>query len=83
MARRGRNSSPLSNPVVIRVFPSRIEAELARSALKAAKIISLVSADDVGGTDQALWLLTGVKLLVRASDADAARLILGPEGESG
>ena len=78
MARRGRKLA-IEQPVVIRVFPSRIEAELARSALKAAKIISLVSADDVGGTDQALWLLTGVKLLVRASDADAARLILGPE----
>ena len=78
MARRGRKLA-IEQPVVIRVFPSRIEAELARSALKAAKIISLVSADDVGGTDQALWLLTGVKLLVRASDADDARLILGPE----
>ena len=40
---------PDSELVAVRTFPNRIEAELARSALEAAEIDSMVEADDAGG----------------------------------
>jgi hypothetical protein len=64
-----------ANLVVIRTFLNRIEAELAHSALEAAGIESLVAADDVGGIRPSLWM-GGVRLLVRATDAEEAEKIL-------
>jgi len=59
--------------VVVGTFPNRIEAEIAQGALEAAEIESIVSADDAGGTDPGLG---GVRLLVRAEDAErAGRLV--------
>jgi hypothetical protein len=62
--------------VVVRTFLNRIEAELAQSALEAADIESIVSADDAGGLRPGLWM-GGVRLLVRAEDAEGAGKILG------
>jgi hypothetical protein len=62
--------------VVVGTFPNTIEAELARGALQAADIASLVSADDAGGLRPSLWL-SGVRLLVRPEDARQAQEILG------
>jgi len=56
-------------------FPNRIEAEVAQSALEAAGIESSVSADDAGGLQPGLWM-SGVKLLVRETDAVRALEIL-------
>jgi Putative prokaryotic signal transducing protein len=60
-----------SDLVVIRTFLNRIDAELAKGALDAADIESMISADDAGGVRPALWM-SGVRLLVRARDAEAA-----------
>jgi hypothetical protein len=62
--------------VVVGTFPNTVEAELARGALQAADIASLVSADDAGGLRPSLWL-SGVRLLVRPEDARQAQEILG------
>jgi len=64
-----------SNLVAAGTYPNRIEAELAQSALAAAEIEAMVSADDAGGTQPGLWM-GGVRLLVRAEDAEQAAKIL-------
>jgi Putative prokaryotic signal transducing protein len=63
--------------VAVRTFLNRIEAELARSALEAAEIDAMVSADDAGGASAGLWVSRGVRLLVRAEDVCRAEDILG------
>ena len=65
--------------VVVGTFQNRIDAELARSALQAADITSLVSADDAGGVMvPPLPWIRGVRLLVRVEDAERASKIIGP-----
>jgi hypothetical protein len=64
-----------SELVVVRTFLSRIEADLAKSALEAAGIDALVQADDAGGTRPGLWM-GGIAILVRADDRDAALEVL-------
>jgi len=64
--------------VVIRTFVNKFDADLAKSALDAADIRSLVRPDDAGGTEPGLWL-GGVELLVRREDAALANEVLGPE----
>jgi hypothetical protein len=64
-----------SELVVVATFLNRIEAEMARGALEAAEIESMVSADDAGGLRPGLWM-SGVKLLVRAEDAERAASVL-------
>jgi hypothetical protein len=61
--------------VVVGTFLSRIEADVAQSALEAADIESMVAADDAGGLRPGLWM-GGVRLLVRADDAKQATDIL-------
>jgi hypothetical protein len=67
----------MSHPdlVVVRTFPSRIEAEIAQSALEADGIQAVVLADDVGGQYSRLWM-TGVRLLVPDSQVTRAAEIL-------
>jgi len=63
--------------VVLRTYSNRFEADVAKSALDAANIESLIRADDVGGTRPHLWMSAGVELLVREEDAASASEILG------
>ena len=62
--------------VVVGTFLNRIEAEMAQGALEAADIKAIVSADDAGDLQPGLWM-SGVRLLVRAQDAEEAGAILG------
>lgn len=64
------------NLVVVHRFNSRPEADLARSALDAAGIDSMVLSDDAGGLQPALWESRGVAVLVNEADEQAAREIL-------
>jgi acyl dehydratase len=68
----------MSHPdlVVVHTFNSRPEAELARSALSAAGIESMVVADDAGGIQPGLWEGRGVAVVVSGDDAAAAREVL-------
>jgi len=63
--------------VVVGTFLNQIDAELARGALEAGGIESLISADDARGLRPHLSLLSGVRLLVRVEDAEEAGKILG------
>jgi hypothetical protein len=64
-----------SGLVVVATFLNKIEAEVAQGALEAAEIESMVAADDAGGLRPGLWM-SGVKLLVRAEDAERAASVL-------
>jgi hypothetical protein len=61
--------------VVVGTFLNQIDADMARGALEAAEIESIVSADDAGGLRPHLWM-GGVRLLVRAEDVEKAEKIL-------
>lgn len=60
---------------VVGTFLTRMEADLARGALEAEDIQATVFADDASGIRPSLWM-SGVRLLVRAEDAERARAIL-------
>ena len=63
--------------VVVHTFGSPQDADMAKSALEAAGIDSMIQADSAGGTRPHLaWAGSGFRLLVRAEDHDAARDIL-------
>ncbi len=61
--------------VTVGTFLNHIEADLAKSALEAAGIESMILSDDCGGVRPHLWM-GGVKLLVRDDDAQRAIEIL-------
>jgi hypothetical protein len=63
--------------VVVRSFGDRIEAEMARSALEAAGIRSMVRGDDCAGLRPHMSLGSGIELIVRAMDRAKALEVLG------
>lgn len=65
-----------SDGVVIRTFMSEADAELARAVLAANGITATVLRDDAGGMLPSLSLGSEIRLVVAASDAEAAREIL-------
>jgi hypothetical protein len=73
-----------ANLVVVDAFGTEMEAELARGALHAAGIDSLIQADSAGGTRPHIAFSTGgYKLLVREEDEAVARALLKPIDEAG
>jgi hypothetical protein len=62
--------------VVIRTFLNNVDAALAKSALEAAGITSVIRADDCGGVRPHLWM-GGVELLVDEADHAQAEEVLG------
>lgn len=60
---------------VVGTFLTRVDAELARSALEAEEIDATVAADDAAGMRPHLWL-SGVRVWVRSTDAARAKAIL-------
>ena len=66
--------------VAVGTFLTHIDADLAKSALEAAGIESMIQSDDCGGVRPHLWM-GGIQLLVRDEDAQRALEILNPEGE--
>ena len=70
--------------VVVRAFGTSTEAEIARSALEAAGIDSMIQADTGGGMRPHLaWAGAGFRVLVRAGDAAAARDVLDVPAKQG
>ncbi len=69
-----------SDLVVVRTYLNNFDAELAKSALEAANIESMIKADDCGGTRPGLWM-SGVELIVRAEDAARAMEVLGQDSQ--
>jgi hypothetical protein len=66
----------MDNLVVAHTFASRVEADLAKTALDAAGIEAVVRSDDVGGMRPHMTFANGAQLLVRAEDLDTAREVL-------
>lgn len=66
---------------VVASFLTRIDADLARTALEAAGIEATVSADDAAGMRPHLWM-GGVRLLVNTADLDRARAVLASTDET-
>ena len=64
--------------VVVGRFNNRFEADVAKSALDAAGLDSMIRSDDAAGLRPPMSFTNGVELIVRAADADAARDILQP-----
>ena len=61
--------------IVVGTFPSRIDAELAQSAMDAAGIDAMISGDDAGGLRPHM-AVRGFRLLVRADDAEQAAEVM-------
>ena len=61
--------------IAVAAYPTRSDAEPARSALEAAGIPSDIAADDAGGA-YPFDLTGGVRLLVEEADAGDARSVL-------
>ena len=62
--------------VVVHTFLNRFEADVAKSALDAAEIDSLIRPDDAGGMEPGLWVGNAIDLVVRVEDAERAREVL-------
>lgn len=72
----------MSDLVCVKTFPTRLEAEYARSLLESCGIRSTVAADDCAGLRPHLLLGNeGARLLVTADHAEVAAAML-EEGES-
>ena len=69
--------------VVLRTYPTVIDAELAKTALESVGIGSMIRSDNEGGQSPGLSFSRGVELLVRADDAQAANDVLAVEGIKG
>jgi len=68
---------PEAKLVVVQAFNKEWEAEMAKSALKAAGIDAMIRADSVGGTrPHVAWASGGFELLVFEENAAAARGVL-------
>jgi len=61
--------------VAVRTYLTRIDAELARTALEAGGIESMIRSDDAGGLRPHLWM-GGIALLVRQEDLERAERLL-------
>jgi hypothetical protein len=69
--------------VVVRAYPTTIDAELAKTALDSVGIDSMIRSDDKAGLSSMMSLTRGVELLVRADDVGAAEDVLDVEGLDG
>jgi hypothetical protein len=63
--------------VVVRTYGFRHEAEVGRSMLEANEVDAVISGDDAGGIQPGMAAANGIKLLVRRSDGQKARQLLG------
>ena len=68
--------------ILIGTYPTRSDAEIARTALDAAGIRSVVESDDAGGA-YPFSFAGGVRLLVDEGDAEAAAAVLQGPPDSG
>ena len=73
---------PPTEAVLIKTFPNLTDGEMAASILRANKIAAWLQADDCGGMYPSLDSAQGVKLMVHAADAEAARMLLSAPPDS-
>ena len=68
-----------SELVVAETYANELEAAVARTALDAAGIDSMLRSDDSGGEAPAMQLSRGIQILVMPTDAEDARAVLASE----
>jgi hypothetical protein len=66
--------------VVVRTYLNNFEAEIDRTTLEAAGLLSMIRSDDCGGLRPHLWM-GGIELLVRSEDVTRATEILDAAGQ--
>ena len=66
----------MKDPTIVRTFPDRGEAEIARALLEAEGIPAAVPAEERGGLTPPEEFLSGVQLVVEAGDVERARAVL-------
>lgn len=71
---RGLESHP--ELVVVRTYQNEFDADVAKTALEAAGIESMIRSDNSGGQSPGLAFTRGIELLVRSEDAEEATEIL-------
>jgi hypothetical protein len=68
---------PHGDLVVVQVFGTPVDADIAKGLLESAGVDAMVQADTVGGMRQHLaWSGLGFRVLVREEDAATAREVL-------
>ena len=72
----------MSGLEVVKVFASRMEAELARGYLEAMGIKTRVVSDDADQLYPSLGVVKGVKLITAEKDLEQARTLLDNKEES-
>ena len=68
--------------VTVRTFSNEPDAYVAKSALEAFGIDCAISTDDCGGQRPHLAFVGGLRLTVRAEDAERARDVLNNQPEA-
>jgi hypothetical protein len=61
--------------VVVRTYLTRVDADLAKTALDAEGIACMIRSDDAGGLRPHLWM-GGIAVLVRQADVERAEAVL-------
>lgn len=67
------------NPTVVREYKTRMEAELAVSALRGSGIRARMRADDAGGQLLPFLVAVGAQVIVSSHNCEAARCILASD----
>ncbi len=65
-----------SDLVTIRTYINEFEAIVAKSALEAAGVACMLSADDCAGLQPSLSMAQGISLVVRSEDSSRAEEVL-------
>jgi hypothetical protein len=71
-----------STPVLLAVLGNRMEAQLMVGLLTSHGLRAAMVTDDAGGQEPQLDLQGGVRVLVAASDEEAARQLLDSPGDA-
>jgi hypothetical protein len=71
-----------SRPVLLAVLGNRVEAQLMVGLLTSHGLRAAMVTDDAGGQEPQLDLQGGVRVLVAASDEEAARQLLDSAGDA-
>jgi len=66
----------MKDPTIVRTFPDRGEAEIARGLLEAEGIPAAVPAEERGGITSQEEFVSGVQLVVDATDVERALVVL-------
>jgi len=66
----------MKDPIIVRAFTDRTEAEMARGFLEAEGIPAAIAADDLGAEGPGMTFGTPIDLVVEAADVDRARELL-------